>query len=166
VRARGGDENAEDDVCGGTAGGHHRAGAAQPRDEPTARDVLDKYSALLASLPTGRGVVRNISELPYPKTVIKIALLELLVGTNDAKERNTIEVAYIGLASFQEMTAEENEAVRKWDEIMRSDPATTSGTELAQRIVGAGDTYRRVVGRFVAERTELYNEIKKFEKSH
>jgi hypothetical protein len=106
--------------------------AAQPRDEPTARDVLDKYSALLASLPTGRGVVRNISELPYPKTVIKIALLELLVGTNDAKERNTIEVAYIGLASFQEMTAEENEAVRKWDEIMRSDPATTSGTELAQ----------------------------------
>ena len=140
--------------------------AAQPRDEPTARDVLDKYSALLASLPTGRGVVRNISELPYPKTVIKIALLELLVGTNDAKERNTIEVAYIGLASFQEMTAEENEAVRKWDEIMRSDPATTSGTELAQRIVGAGDAYRRVVGKFVAERTELYNEIKRFEKSH
>ena len=117
-------------------------------------------------MPTGRGVVRNISELPYPKTVIKIALLELLMGTNDAKERNTIEVAYIGLASFQEMTAEENEAVRRWDEIMRSDPATTSGTELAQRIVGAGDAYRRVVGRFVAERTELYNEIKKFEKSN
>jgi hypothetical protein len=27
-------------------------------------------------------------------------------------------------------------------------------------------SYRRVVGRFVAERTELYNEIKKFEKSN
>ena len=138
---------------------------AQPRDEPT--DVLDKYSALLSSMPkSGKGAVRNISELPYPKRIIKQVLLDLLADAHDAKERNTIEVAYISLASFQEMTAEEDDAVRKWDEIMRADPATTNTKELAQRIVGAGDAYRRVIGRYVAERTELYNEITKFEESY
>ena len=140
---------------------------AQPLDEPTTRDVLDRYSALLSSMPkSGKGLVRNISELPYPKRIIKQVLLDLLTGAHDAKERNAIEVAYINLASFQEMTTEEDEAVRKWDEVMRADPATTNSKELAQRIVGAGDAYRRVVDRYVAEQTELYNEIKKFEKSH
>ena len=138
--------------------------AAGPHDEPSPRDVLDKYSALLVSMPgSGKGVVRNISDLPYSKTTIKQVLQDLLAGAQSAKERNTIEVAYISLASFQEMTAEEEEAVRKWDEIMQSDPAGTSGKELARRIVTAGVAYRRVLDKFVAEQTELYNEIKKVE---
>ncbi len=69
------------------------------------------------------------------------------------------------LASFQMMTAEEGEAVRKWDELtLNKANANLPTKELAGRILAVGEIHNRVFKRFTAEQQQLYTEIKAFEK--
>ncbi|MFM9850955.1 MAG: hypothetical protein ACKVP3_28000 [Hyphomicrobiaceae bacterium] len=78
--------------------------------EVDARDVLEKYAALVKRHP--KGAIGDASDLPYPKHLIKIVLRGMIdrAGTEQHMQE-VFKEAYIGLAAFQEnLTAEERHA--------------------------------------------------------
>jgi hypothetical protein len=74
-------------------------------------DVLSQYAVTLEQ--TGNRVIRDVSELPYPKDLIKSALRHHLKNVNntDKKAVDALEVAYVSLSNFQPLTTEERDAV-------------------------------------------------------
>lgn len=91
--------------------------------EIDAWDVVRKYGATLRNPPKySVSLLRDVSELPYPKAAIKAVL-------QDALQRfppiDALKTAYISLADFQELTDEETNAL-----------AATSGLGLISSSVG------------------------------
>lgn len=78
--------------------------------EYDARDVLEKSVAMLGVGLIGE--IREVSELPYPKDVIKAVLrhsIELL--TSRGREKELLKIACQNIADYQPLTAEERRAV-------------------------------------------------------
>jgi hypothetical protein len=122
-------------------------------------DVLIQYSTLLGQSEVG--VIRSVSDLPYPKPLIKAALLLVLKFPEYAKTREFLKMAYLTLANFQQLTAIEEEAVRKRGKI---DLQPQNATELAQQPADVSDrNYQRASERMLAELNSLNDDLKALE---
>jgi hypothetical protein len=112
-------------------------------------DVLGQYVATLEK--TGNRVIRDLSELPYPKDMIKSALRHYLKKVNraDQKAVDALEVAYISLSHFQPLTTEERDAVFLMQSLDASD----------EKIEG-GDLYSAVLSRWHADGAALFDEVR------
>jgi hypothetical protein len=119
-------------------------------------EVLGRYAAALEK--TGNRVIRDVSELPYPKDLIKSALRYHLKNVNktDKKAFDALEVAYVSLSNFQPLTTEERDAVL----IMEG-----SGDASAVERVRHGDVYGALRTRCLAERAALLDELRSLSKS-
>ena len=117
--------------------------------------VLSRYAAALEK--TGNRVIRDVSELPYPKELIKSALRHHLKNVNktDKKAFDALEVAYASLSNFQPLTTEERDAVL----IMEG-----SGAASAVERVRHGDVYGALRTRCQAERATLLDELRSLSK--
>jgi hypothetical protein len=112
-------------------------------------DVLSQYVATLEK--TGNRVIRDLSELPYPKDMIKSALRHYLKKVNraDQKAVDALEVAYVSLSHFQPLTTEERDAVFLMQSLDASD----------EKIEG-GDLYSAVLSRCHADGAALFDEVR------
>jgi hypothetical protein len=114
-------------------------------------EVLAQYVATLGK--TGRRVIRDVSELPYPKDLIKSALRHHLKKVNrvDKKAVEALEVAYVSLSNFQPLTVEQRDAVS----IMER-----PGDAQAVERVRHGDLYRALLSRCHADGAALLDELR------
>src|SRR5215470_7950025 len=114
-------------------------------------EVLAQYVTTLGK--TGRRVVRDVSELPYPKDLIKSALRHHLKKVNrvDKKAVEALEVAYVSLSNFQPLTIEQRDAVL----IMEG-----AGEAQAAERVRHGDVYRALLSRCHADGAALLDELR------
>jgi hypothetical protein len=112
--------------------------------------VLNQYVATLEK--TAGRVIRDISELPYPKDMIKSALRHYLKSVNRADQRavDALEVAYISLSHFQPLTAEEQDAVALTESVHHAPDEKIEG----------GDLYNAVLSRWHAEGAALLDELR------
>jgi hypothetical protein len=112
--------------------------------------VLSQYAAVLEK--TGDRAVTDISELPYPKAMIKSALRHYLrrVSRADQKAVNALEVAYVSLAHFQALTEEEEDVVAMTENVHHAPGEKIDG----------GDVYSAVLSRCRAEGAELFDELR------
>jgi hypothetical protein len=119
------------------------------------RDVLDKY---LAELMVQRKlIVRDIAELPYSKDVIKTVLRGCLKGTRDEKTRRSLKSAYIFLASFQELSEPERNAVEAVGDL--SAMSSNVSEERARSIADVSPYLADVLVRFKAEVEQLNGDL-------
>jgi hypothetical protein len=128
----------------------HSAAEVAARLSAKPDDVLSQYAATLEK--TGnKAVIRDLSELPYPKDLIKSALRHYLKKVNraDQKAVDALEVAYVSLSNFQSLTPEERDAVL----VMQSVDASEVEIEGA-------DVYSAVISRWHAEGAELLDELR------
>lgn len=112
--------------------------------------VLTQYAAALEK--TGDRVIRDISELPYPKDMIKSALRHYLRKVNraDQKAVDALEVAYLSLSHFQPLTTEERDAVF----------STESVHHTPEEKIEGGDLYGAVLSRWHADAAGLLDELR------
>jgi hypothetical protein len=112
--------------------------------------VLGQYVAALER--TGNRVIRDISELPYPKDMIKSALRHYLKTVNraDQKAVDALEVAYVSLSHFQPLTAEEQDAVAVTESVHHAPDEKIEG----------GDLYNAVLSRWHVEGAALLDELR------
>ena len=113
-------------------------------------DVLSQYLATLEK--TGdRVVIKDLSELPYPKDLIKSALRHYLKKVNraDQKAIEALEVAYVSLSHFQPLTPEQRDAAFLMQNLDASDV----------EIEGA-DLYSAVISKWHTEGAELLYELR------
>jgi hypothetical protein len=113
-------------------------------------DVLKQYLAALEK--TGdKVVIRDVSELPYPKDLIKSALWHYLNRINRADQNavQALEVAYVSLSHFQPLTPEQRDAVLMMQNVDASHV----------EIEGA-DLYSALISRWHAEGAELLDELR------
>ena len=54
------------------------------------------------ALPSCKGSFADVSELPYPKSVIKVAILAALSIAGDTRVRERLKAAFVSLADWQE----------------------------------------------------------------
>ena len=118
-------------------------------------DVLSQYVATLEK--TGNKVIRDISELPYTKDMIKSALRHYLkkVDRADQKAVNSLEVAYISLSHFQPLTAEERDVVFLMQSLDHA-----SDDEKIERVNKGGDLYSAALARRHADGAVLFDEVR------
>jgi hypothetical protein len=112
-------------------------------------DVLSQYVAALEK--GGDRVIRDISELPHPKDMIKSALRHYLkVSRANQKAVDALEVAYVSLSHFQPLTAEERHAVHMMEIVHHAPDDEIEG----------GDLYRAVLSRWHADAAALLDELR------
>ena len=127
--------------------------------EPNDEVIIRKYCDVLSA--PSKSVIRHEFELPFPKAAIKGALKRDILRTSDPRELDLLKSVYASLADFQNMTAEEKEAVA----FMSNLPDTTGfGTEqlreLAQRMASIGDSHQVVMDRYKVELDAVSNDLK------
>ena len=112
-------------------------------------DVLSQYVAALEK--GGDRVIRDISELPHPKDMIKSALRHYLkVNRANQKAMDALEVAYVSLSHFQPLTTEERHAVHMMEIVHHAPDDEIEG----------GDLYRAVLSRWHADAAALLDELR------
>jgi hypothetical protein len=113
-------------------------------------DVLSQYAATLEK--TGDRDIRDLSELPYSKDLIKSALRHYLKKVNkaDKKAVDALEVAYVSLSNFQPLTTEERDAVFLMQGVHH----------VSNDKIEGGDLYGAVLFRWHAEAAALLDELR------
>ena len=75
------------------------------------REVLQGYAVTLQG--AAQGVIRDASELPYPKEVIKSVLQHCISVSKDKQALKWLRIAYVSLADFQRLTYQERNAMAR-----------------------------------------------------
>ena len=125
--------------------------------EYDARDVLNKYIAALDKL--NQSSVCDAAELGYPKDVIKFVLRHCIKTIEEEDKRVFLRNAYLLLANFHELTAEERAAATLISEI-RAASGAQSEAEKEDRIRDAATSLRAAIERHKAELAILGQELK------
>jgi hypothetical protein len=120
-----------------------------------ADDVLQQYAAILQR--GGHQVIRDASELPYSKEVIK-SVLRRAMEVSKKEDKQTLEalkVAYVSLANFQPLAEEERDAVSVMGTLSGS-----SSDEAIEQLHMVGEIYLAVLAKWSAESDGLSKELK------
>ncbi len=116
-----------------------------------ARKIIDDYDAAMMSRQSR---FSDISELPYPKPVIKAALLACLCVTKNPKMREQLKTNFVSLADWQEGVA-----------ALGPDPFSQVALDedikaSAKRIFEKGQPFVELGAKAVSECTALLEELK------
>lgn len=117
-------------------------------------DVVSAYCHVLDGLAPVPGCVADVSELPYPKETIKEALRWRLQRTTDEDFRDTLKVAYVALADWQEGVGPEHRGL----DVTRL-PAGLSPRERAELIAEKAVDAAQWSARSNAEAERLHREL-------
>jgi hypothetical protein len=117
-------------------------------------DVQNIIVAYGAALMSRRAIVADTSELPYPKHVIKAALIAAIKVTTDVAQREQLKSAFVGLSGWQEGigTSPQSFEVTKAD---LDDPISAM-----HRIAAAGQEFTAIPEKIAAEGEALFAELK------
>jgi hypothetical protein len=80
-----------------------------------ARDVLNSYLGALNKLD--RSSISDVTELAYPKDLIKFVLRHCLKTIEEDDKQSFLKSAYLSLANFHELSDEERMAAKLLSEI-------------------------------------------------
>jgi len=119
--------------------------------------VLDSYLGALNKI--NRASVCDVTELGYPKDLIKAVLCHCLKAIQEDDKQSFLRKAYLSLASFHELTDEERTAATLLSEIVKSS-AAYSEDEMAARIRDAAAPLQGAIERYNAELAILGQELK------
>lgn len=116
-------------------------------------EVVQTYGATLQDAT--KGVIRDVSELPYPKEVIKSVLQHFIkMGQEDKQMLEAWKIGYLSLADFQPLTEEERDAVSVMGGL-----SGLSTDEAIQQTVRVGAVYEAVLAKWSAEREDTAKEL-------
>jgi hypothetical protein len=90
----------------------HRA-EAHPLSDQSVQTIINAYGAIMKR---GTSLIRDTAELPYPKRTIKRALLRALQLVSEPEMRAHLRTGFLALSEFQPLTADEKEALERWNE--------------------------------------------------
>ena len=130
------------------------AGKADLRFEQ-AFDVLRGYEDARASVKPRHGSVGDAADLPYPKDIIKWALL-LVLGAIPEAGREPLKAAYIGLADWQAAEDVESGGFESTRLRRKIDPLT-----LAKEFAARANPGDRWIAAARDEQTALIDELRR-----
>ena len=121
-------------------------------------DVFNKYVQLVSSAKA-QAFIRDVTDLPYPRKIIKATILAFIRVEKDHRKRELMKAVYLTLANFQGITAQEREAVHIMSQL--DDPALPHAqlTLLAKRISGVSAVYQDVLRRYEADLQQLREDL-------
>lgn len=133
--------------------------ATFPIDQADVRDVLAKYVALISG--PSKALIRDESELPYPKDVIKAVLRRYIQMLKPGDRKlELLRSAYIALANFQSLSRDERQALSALAGIgamgNASDEALTAQATL---LALTGEAQKAVMQRYKEELDSLKREL-------
>lgn len=126
------------------------------------RDVLVSY---MATLDAGSEmVVRDATDLPYSKEIVKTVLVGCLARSGaDDDARKLIVAAYVSLGDFQELSDDEKIAVEKMSGLGEmGEVGSDKLRQQAEIVARFAPAYQGVLLRSNAERDRLFDELKDF----
>lgn len=96
-----------------------------------AEKIVHEYAAsILSEISTSRSIIAA-DRLPYPKKLIKLALILWLHLETDQKQREVLKSGYLGLADWQEGVGNEPVGLDMTKIDLNADPL-----ELAKQVIG------------------------------
>jgi hypothetical protein len=122
--------------------------------------ILRQYAAILER--TCNRVIKDVSELPFPKDLIKSVLRHYLkkVHKTDKKATDALGAAYVSLSKFQPLTEVERDLVFLMQSLDHA-----SDDDKSERVDEGGDLYCAVLSRWRADRDALLDELRSLHKS-
>jgi hypothetical protein len=127
-----------------------------------AAHVLSSYSEAL--MQTNKTLVRDLEELPYPKELIKAVIRHCMKLAGSGEEQEFLRNAYVCLADFQDLSAEEKALVNSWKSGTSADSDKTNAQQqmsnAAQALEEGGDVATGLGERVTAEAAALAEELK------
>lgn len=130
-------------------------------EEYDAKDVLERYLIVLRA--PSKCLLRDVSELPYPKEVIKAVLTHSIELAADREIRELLKSAYISLADFQDMTIDELIAVVVMSNLENTGAVNSEYLrKQAQLVLAVRNHYSSVSSRHISELTSLSQQLQSF----
>ena len=127
-------------------------------DSIDGHEVLGRYAAILQEATT-KGVIRNQSELPYPKATIKDVLWHRIkLSGADPQTLDHLKIGYMALADFLPLTKEEENAVLFMQTVRCPSPDQLTDQAM-QKMAWASELYVAALDKSSAEREELMREL-------
>lgn len=131
-------------------------------DEYDAREVLDRYVNALGA--SGDAVIRDASELGYPKDIVKFVLQHCIRTIESADQRQFLRSAYLSLGSFQVLSEDERKAAQHLNQIWPGGSVGEAEQETQTDRVGeAAAPLQEVLARIRTETIVLTQELKSLE---
>ena len=118
------------------------------------REIVSAYGTVLETGPVP-GTVADECELPYPKQIIKQALLVLLKTTTDPKMRGNLKAGYICLSDWQQGVG----PYRVGFDISKIDQ-TGDALSIARRIAATEESAKSWLARAEVEQKCLVSELR------
>ena len=120
--------------------------------------IVSEYADLLGRTTHGP-MIRDVTELPYPREIVRAAIMKCLSAEKHAPAREALKTCYLGLAAYQQLTPEEREAVRAVSEkpFARLFPGPA-----AQELSEVMPAYEEVVLRFSRDKDMLAADLREF----
>ena len=132
-------------------------GDAMNSPEIDAAQVVLSY---VRSIVANKSVTCDVSQLPFSKKAIKLALKYYIRREKDNQSAESLKCSYIYLADFQNLTEEECEAVQVMERL--DSTSALSGGELQAlmpKITKAGPVYHELRNRIWEESQQLQAEL-------
>ena len=129
--------------------------------------IIDEYGDLLASQPNTGALVRDATELPYPREIIRAAFLRGLRTETNAQLRGVMKTCFLALAAYQPLSPEERNAVQVWSDF-GADPSKMTQEEtkaLAKRMESVLPVFAAVKKRFEEDSAKFAADLMSLEKS-
>jgi hypothetical protein len=139
-----------------------RRSASTKSDELTIKELLaaaQKVAEAYGAILSQEGLMaRDVKELPYSKEAIKTSLRALMAANLDPDLREHLAVAYVSLATFQNLTATEMAWLQNWHQIY-ANVSHTEGSALRKALEDAGPQAMGVLTRVNVEMESLRQEL-------
>jgi hypothetical protein len=119
-----------------------------------AADIAGSYSDVLEYSAPSPGTVADASKLPYPKALIKQAIILLLEINTDLQIKEQLIFAYLLLADWQEGVGNTNAGLD-----LSNMELTTGPAELAERVSAQDDADKMWTNKAEKERRQLRTEL-------
>jgi hypothetical protein len=85
--------------------------SGEPSWTEEAEKIVQKYGEVLQHSSPVAGCVADQDKLPYPKDVIKTALIKALQNTVDNHQKEVLKIGYLGLANWQSDVGDSNQGI-------------------------------------------------------
>jgi hypothetical protein len=120
------------------------------------QSIVNKYGLVLER---SYALICDISELPYPKREIKMAILAMISFSDEKDDCRDLKVGYLKLASFQALTQVEKEAVSLHEHLASDMAFSRDLRQVAKLISRVWPTYNAILEKVAAEEAQLKREL-------
>ena len=135
---------------------------------PPVQVVVNAYTDLIATNPPDPLMLEDVSELPYPKDLIRLSIQAVLKGTLNEKRQAELMASYIMLADYQEGVefAGLDDGRSNYHEHFvpvsatgRTEDNLAASIDLVVEMGDEGDEYANIYERWQSERQQLSTDL-------